>query len=63
VVGPTTVRHDGVVDAAHAEGLLVHAWSVRDENRFLDEAHRVGRRPRCPRQLARRDTRAPATVG
>jgi glycerophosphoryl diester phosphodiesterase len=35
----------GVVADAHAAGLLVHAWTVRDENRFLEPAHRVGDDP------------------
>ncbi len=35
----------GLVDTAHAEGLVVHAWTVRDENRFLDAAYRVGDDP------------------
>ena len=33
------------VDAAHAAGLAVHAWTVRDENRFLAERYRVGGDP------------------
>jgi glycerophosphoryl diester phosphodiesterase len=35
----------GLVDAAHAEGLVVHAWTVRDENRFLDAPYRIGDDP------------------
>jgi glycerophosphoryl diester phosphodiesterase len=34
-----------LVDAAHDEGLVVHAWTVRDENRFLDAAYRIGDDP------------------
>jgi glycerophosphoryl diester phosphodiesterase len=33
------------VDAAHAAGLAVHAWTVRDENRYLPEAFRLGDDP------------------
>jgi glycerophosphoryl diester phosphodiesterase len=32
----------GLVAAGHAAGLLVHAWTVRDENRYLDERFRIG---------------------
>jgi glycerophosphoryl diester phosphodiesterase len=33
---------DRLVDAAHGAALLVHAWTVRDENRFLAECYRIG---------------------
>ncbi len=33
------------VEAAHAAGLAVHAWTVRDENHFLPEAFRCGDDP------------------
>ena len=35
----------GLVDTAHVEGLLVHVWTVRDENRYLSEAFRRGSAP------------------
>jgi glycerophosphoryl diester phosphodiesterase len=35
----------GLPDLAHAQELLVHAWTVRDENRFLPERYRVGADP------------------
>jgi glycerophosphoryl diester phosphodiesterase len=35
----------GLADLAHAQGLLVHAWTVRDENRFLPERYRLGADP------------------
>jgi glycerophosphoryl diester phosphodiesterase len=51
VVGP----HE-LATVAHGEGLVVHAWTVRDENHFLDEAYRLGDDPRAPgdslRQIA-----------
>jgi glycerophosphoryl diester phosphodiesterase len=31
---------EGLVDAAHAEGLDLHVWTCRDENRFLPERFR-----------------------
>ncbi len=34
-----------LVTSAHAAGLLVHAWTVRDENRYLDERFRIGSDP------------------
>jgi len=34
-----------LVDAAHAAGLLVYAWTLRPENRFLDPRHRSGDDP------------------
>ena len=34
-----------LVTSAHAAGLLVHAWTVRDENRYLDERFRIGTDP------------------
>ena len=35
----------GLVDAAHDAGLVVHVWTVRDENRFLAERFRSGSDP------------------
>ena len=32
----------GLTDLAHAEGLVVHAWTARDENRFLPQRYRRG---------------------
>ena len=32
----------GLVERAHAAGLLVHAWTIRDENNFLPLDHRIG---------------------
>ncbi|MEP7091937.1 MAG: glycerophosphodiester phosphodiesterase [Nocardioidaceae bacterium] len=43
--GPDATLQRDLVDAAHTEGMLVHAWTVRDENRFLAPAHRVGDDP------------------
>jgi glycerophosphoryl diester phosphodiesterase len=37
----------GLVRAAHSAGLLVHAWTVRDENRYLDERFRSGSDPQA----------------
>jgi glycerophosphoryl diester phosphodiesterase len=34
-----------LVEAAHHAGLLVHAWTVRDENEFLEDAYRRGDDP------------------
>jgi glycerophosphoryl diester phosphodiesterase len=34
-----------LADLAHAEGLVVHAWTARDENRFLPERYRLGGDP------------------
>ncbi|HYO39925.1 MAG TPA: glycerophosphodiester phosphodiesterase [Nocardioidaceae bacterium] len=47
--GATAVTHGDhpLVDAAHRAGLLVHAWTVRDENEFLHEDHRRGDDPRA----------------
>jgi glycerophosphoryl diester phosphodiesterase len=36
---------EDTVTAAHAAGLAVHAWTVRDENRYLPEEFRVGADP------------------
>lgn len=33
----------GLVARAHAAGLLVHVWTMRDENNFLPRDHRLGR--------------------
>jgi glycerophosphoryl diester phosphodiesterase len=45
--GATTVA------AAHAAGLAVHAWTVRDENHFLPEALRDGTDPGAHGDAAR----------
>jgi glycerophosphoryl diester phosphodiesterase len=34
-----------LVTDAHAAGLVVHAWTLRDENRFLRPDHRIGDDP------------------
>ena len=49
------VLSDGpaVVDEAHAEGLAVHVWTVRDENRYLPEELRVGADPNARGDSAR----------
>ncbi|MDX6302317.1 MAG: glycerophosphoryl diester phosphodiesterase [Nocardioidaceae bacterium] len=42
------VRADGrgrLTDLAHAGGLVVHAWTARDENRFLPQRYRRGADP------------------
>jgi glycerophosphoryl diester phosphodiesterase len=36
---------EATVSAAHAAGLAVHAWTVRDENRYLPEPFRRGTDP------------------
>ncbi len=41
------------MDDAHAAGLLVHAWTMRDENRFMATNFRRGTDPN-----AKGDTRA-----
>jgi len=38
---------DGTVEAAHAAGLAVHAWTVRAENHFLPPAFRRGEDPQA----------------
>jgi glycerophosphoryl diester phosphodiesterase len=38
----------GLVAAAHAAGLSVHVWTVRDENRYLAERFRRGVAPHAP---------------
>jgi glycerophosphoryl diester phosphodiesterase len=45
LVCPHTAPTSGLVETAHAEGLVVHAWTVRDENCFLDPAYRIGDDP------------------
>ena len=46
LVLPTEPTHvPGLVQAAHAADLLVHAWTVRDENRFLSRPFRNGTDP------------------
>jgi glycerophosphoryl diester phosphodiesterase len=45
LVSPHTAPTSCLVEAAHAEGLVVHAWTVRDENQFLDAAYRIGDDP------------------
>ncbi|HTY94209.1 MAG TPA: glycerophosphodiester phosphodiesterase [Steroidobacteraceae bacterium] len=42
-----------LVAAAHAAGLLVHAWTFRAENHFLPPSLRVGTDPAAPGNLAR----------
>ncbi len=37
------VGETGLVARAHAAGLLVHIWTMRDENNFLPRDHRLGR--------------------
>jgi glycerophosphoryl diester phosphodiesterase len=37
--------HHPLVAAAHRAGLLVHAWTLRDENSFLEDRFRVGEDP------------------
>src|SRR4051794_26696194 len=43
--GGARQRGRSLVEAARSEGLAVHAWTVRDENRFLPERYRVGPEP------------------
>lgn len=45
LVSPHTSPSSDLVEAAHAEGLAVHAWTVRDENHFLDAPYRIGDDP------------------
>ncbi len=45
LVSPHTAPGSELVRSAHEEGLVVHAWTVRDENRFLDPPYRVGDDP------------------
>jgi glycerophosphoryl diester phosphodiesterase len=42
-----------LVDDAHDEGLLVHAWTFRAENFFLPESLRSGSDPAASGDLAR----------
>ncbi|QBX56200.1 hypothetical protein EXE58_12460 [Nocardioides seonyuensis] len=41
-----------VVDDAHAEGLVVHVWTMRRENQFMDARFRRGTDPNAPGDLA-----------
>ena len=41
-----------VVDDAHAAGLVVHVWTLRRENQFMDTRFRVGTDPNAPGDLA-----------
>jgi glycerophosphoryl diester phosphodiesterase len=41
-------RRSSVVDDAHAAGLLVHVWTMRDENTFLPRNLRRGDDPAAP---------------
>ena len=41
----TVLRHTGLVDRAHEAGLLVHAYTLRDENRYLPVDFRIGDSP------------------
>lgn len=49
VLPPPTVERVGrpttVVDRAHSAGLLVHVWTLRDENHFLPPELRMGTKP------------------
>ncbi|PVG84734.1 glycerophosphodiester phosphodiesterase [Nocardioides gansuensis] len=49
---PTTL-----VDDAHAEGLVVHIWTLRRENQFMDGRFKVGTDPDAPGDMAA-ETRA-----
>jgi len=44
---PTTVVPD-----AHAAGLIVHVWTLRRENQFMDTRFKVGTDPNAPGNLA-----------
>jgi glycerophosphoryl diester phosphodiesterase len=46
-----------VVDDAHEAGLLVHVWTMRRENQFMDERFRVGADPTAPGDM-RAETQA-----
>jgi glycerophosphoryl diester phosphodiesterase len=59
--GPCSPGH-GMVADAHAAGLAVHAWTVRDENRFLAGAYRLGDDPDA-RGDAAAETRALLEAG
>ena len=51
----------GLISAAHAAGLDVHAWTLRKENAFLPPPLRFGERPGargCPEKLWTLLTRA-----
>ncbi|TIX48833.1 glycerophosphodiester phosphodiesterase [Alteraurantiacibacter aquimixticola] len=39
-------RSSGLVEAAHAQGLLVHAWTLRRENAFMPDALKTNDNPR-----------------
>ena len=41
----TVLQHTGLVDRAHEAGLLVHAYTLRDENRYLPVDFRIGDSP------------------
>jgi glycerophosphoryl diester phosphodiesterase len=43
--GSAAPGRPSLVEAVHAAGLLVHAWTVRDENRYLAERFRIGTDP------------------
>lgn len=49
VLPPGRLRSEpaGLVDSAHLAGLLVHVWTLRDENRFLPRDLRSGQGPRA----------------
>ena len=45
VLDPETMAPTGLVDAARAEGLVVHPWTLRTENGFLPQALQSGEGP------------------
>ncbi|HYQ34120.1 MAG TPA: glycerophosphodiester phosphodiesterase [Lapillicoccus sp.] len=49
--GATTVPSP-VVGDAHAEGLIVHVWTLRRENQFMATNFRIGTDPNAPGDLA-----------
>ncbi|MCF6377904.1 glycerophosphodiester phosphodiesterase [Nocardioides KLBMP 9356] len=49
--GATTVP-SAVVRDAHAEGLIVHVWTLRRENQFMATNFRIGSDPNAPGDIA-----------